>query len=374
MFSEMTWMLVLMGFIWVMIVAAMALLPYYTRKSIAFGIAVPPEQNKEEFLTGLRKHYAGLTAIMGVILAAVSLFALVRMDEQAAITLYVGTIVLYAVLAFVVYARCNIFVRNFKRDSDWVIQSQSAAMLVSRDDTRKLFNPLWYLTHLALIAGTAAYSLYLYPSLPPRLALNTDLQGNVTNYADTSYWVIMQMPLVMLVMLALFAGIGVMINRAKRQTDDPSKSQGFYNNRSFQIVMGHCMFWLGLFIQILVAAGQMQVLEVISLQVILWLTGILFAVITIGLIYIAVKVGQGGYRLSSDTGDDVLTAGDDRYWILYGSFYNNPNDSAIFIERRVGIGWTINLGRPAGKAIIILTFVVIIAMVVAVPLMTNSAG
>lgn len=64
-----------------------------------------------------------------------------------------------------------------------------------------------------------------------------------------------------------------------------------------------------------------------------------------------VRMGQGGSRLpvepsQAPTGPAVIgDRTDDRYW-KWGLFYNNPNDPALWVEKRFGIGWTINMGRP----------------------------
>ncbi len=38
---------------------------------------------------------------------------------------------------------------------------------------------------------------------------------------------------------------------------------------------------------------------------------------------------------------------DDEYYV-WGLFYVNPRDERIWIPKRIGIGWTLNFGRPAG--------------------------
>ncbi len=43
---------------------------------------------------------------------------------------------------------------------------------------------------------------------------------------------------------------------------------------------------------------------------------------------------------------------DDRYW-SGGIFYNNPDDPALFIEKRYGLGWTLNFGHPQAKLVLI---------------------
>ena len=37
---------------------------------------------------------------------------------------------------------------------------------------------------------------------------------------------------------------------------------------------------------------------------------------------------------------------DDRYWYA-GGFYFNPGDSAVWVPKRFGTGWTVNLARPS---------------------------
>jgi uncharacterized membrane protein len=45
---------------------------------------------------------------------------------------------------------------------------------------------------------------------------------------------------------------------------------------------------------------------------------------------------------------------DDQYW-YGGLFYNNPDDPAMFVPRRYGFGWTVNIGNPRGKLFLIAT-------------------
>jgi uncharacterized membrane protein len=64
------------------------------------------------------------------------------------------------------------------------------------------------------------------------------------------------------------------------------------------------------------------------------------------------RLGQGGSRVKAvkqkSSAVSATPVGDrtpDRYWKL-GVFYFNPDDSAIFIEKRFGLGYSLNFGRP----------------------------
>ncbi|MGH4139042.1 DUF5808 domain-containing protein [Clostridium sp.] len=43
----------------------------------------------------------------------------------------------------------------------------------------------------------------------------------------------------------------------------------------------------------------------------------------------------------------MLDRNDDKYW-RFGIFYINKEDPTIFIEKRFGVGWTVNLGITEG--------------------------
>jgi len=59
---------------------------------------------------------------------------------------------------------------------------------------------------------------------------------------------------------------------------------------------------------------------------------------------------------SSEERDQPMTArGDatpDSAW-KGGVFYYNPDDPALFVEKRYGLGWTLNFGHPQAKLILV---------------------
>jgi len=63
------------------------------------------------------------------------------------------------------------------------------------------------------------------------------------------------------------------------------------------------------------------------------------------------RLGQGGSRLATPQRSSTASSvpvGDrtpDRYWKL-GVFYFNPDDSAIVVEKRFGLGYSLNFARP----------------------------
>jgi uncharacterized membrane protein len=67
----------------------------------------------------------------------------------------------------------------------------------------------------------------------------------------------------------------------------------------------------------------------------------------------ALIAGQGGARLAKT--DDSNALGDrtaDSHW-LWGLLYFNRSDPALLVERRIGVGWTLNFGNPWSWLIIV---------------------
>jgi uncharacterized membrane protein len=66
------------------------------------------------------------------------------------------------------------------------------------------------------------------------------------------------------------------------------------------------------------------------------------------------RLGQSGARLSA-TSEEAAPAGDrspDRFWRA-GLFYVNPDDPALFVPKRFGLGYTLNFGRPGAWLVLL---------------------
>ena len=70
-------------------------------------------------------------------------------------------------------------------------------------------------------------------------------------------------------------------------------------------------------------------------------------IITLGSVFLSIKLGQGGNRIKINNTNEknIVNRDDDIHWKL-GVFYYNPDDPALFVEKRFGVGWTSNFGRP----------------------------
>ncbi|WP_122638724.1 MULTISPECIES: DUF5808 domain-containing protein [unclassified Romboutsia] len=86
----------------------------------------------------------------------------------------------------------------------------------------------------------------------------------------------------------------------------------------------------------------------------MWTTTILLVVSSIYQTYLY-------YKSPSKYKTAVYSVDDDDNWI-FGSIYNNPNDPSLFVQKRFGIGWTVNIGSVKGKIVFFSPFIITIVI------------
>lgn len=184
-----------------------------------------------------------------------------------------------------------------------------------------------------------------------------NFSGEVTNWADKSYRSVLALPVVQLFITLLFLFINTLIAKAKQQIDSANPERSIQQSLVFRrrwslftLLTAIAMVLLFLFIQLsFIFPLNLQLLTIVPLL----LTG----VVVLGAIFLSFTTGQGGSRVKVVSGKEkqVINRDDDKYWKL-GQFYFNPNDPAMFLEKRFGVGWTINMANP-------LTWVIFVGIV-----------
>jgi uncharacterized membrane protein len=89
-----------------------------------------------------------------------------------------------------------------------------------------------------------------------------------------------------------------------------------------------------------------------------------FVIMTVGSLEL-VRRGQGGVRLAPVHGEEVVAdRTPDQCW-KWGIFYYNPHDPALMVEKRFGIGWTLNFahgGAWAFMGLVLASLIVALSM------------
>jgi uncharacterized membrane protein len=85
--------------------------------------------------------------------------------------------------------------------------------------------------------------------------------------------------------------------------------------------------------------------------------GIGVLILTVFLVFALLRMGQGGSRAAPGGPSGDRTP--DACW-KWGMFYINPSDPALFVEKRFGIGYTVNLGNRWSWIFLVITLLPLI--------------
>lgn len=198
------------------------------------------------------------------------------------------------------------------------------------------------------------YTLTQYNSMPDIIPTHWDITGKADAFSKKSFVTVLG-PIIMSV------GIGVIVcvssiyslkTRGKLNTDNILESKKLHLNHLKKFALTFFVLNLScqvLFITMLIATASASKINVF----VMWTCTILLILAAIYQTYLYYK-SPNKSKIAVYSVDD-----DDNNWLL-GTFYNNPNDPSLFVQKRFGVGWTINIGNTKGKILFISPFIIIL--------------
>jgi uncharacterized membrane protein len=225
--------------------------------------------------------------------------------------------------------------------------------------------PSTFLPKVALLLGAGlglwalGYAWAHYADMPASVPTHFGPSGRADAWKPKSFLTVMLLPLMTLLMGVGLSGFAWLTARAKRAIRLSDQGASLEAQVRFRGAMAGFLSGTAL-----LATLMLALMAVTSIQVGLgWRPGLPAGVMALtivlliyaigGTIYLAFRYGQGGARLERARTDTPLTNGlaDNRSWVL-GMFYVNREDPSILVERRFGLGYTINFGN--WKALLLL--------------------
>ena len=328
-------------------------MPQLTRRDIFFGVTVAPQfratPQARAILAGYRR------GIVGVTLAISFLFY----QFGATITDLDGG----ALLMLELFACVGVLVLTQRRTMPFRarVTSTREASLAPQPLMPALI-PL--LAGPYLILGLATLTLVTHwAQVPDPMPVHWDLVGNPNGWMPKKpaiLWTILAAYLVMCVVCSLIVIGMVYFSRQISASGAPAREERRFRWIGVAVTMAAgyltaSLAFLPLFPHVTIAFGG--------------IAAVLVAVI-IGALEL-VRRGQGGERLAvADSSTEAISdRTPDACWI-WGIFYYNPEDPALMVEKRFGIGWTLNFAHRGAWAFMILIFVAL-AFSLSLPLLAR---
>ncbi|CAM4471531.1 DUF1648 domain-containing protein [Paenibacillus tarimensis] len=335
-------------------------LPFFSPRNILFGITIPDKQIDHPAMHGFKYRYIWSVIIAGILWAtliiALSLAGLLEelpADDGISELLIVTSVIGYILIASIIFIIFHGQVSDYKRQQGWSttppLPKKAAADLKFRSSSI-IYSNYWFLPHMLVTLLGIGAALALYDRIPDVIGLRYSIEGEVLRSAEKTVHRVLLLNYVQLISIGVFILLNYSI-RSLRQRLNPSapaesREQEIRYRRSMSLLMISLCFLLVVYFALLQAmtlyGGNMKLAGSLA---------VLFPLLT------AAVIGAAGFRIQRMRGREE-SEGEDHHW-KGGMLYYNPSDPALFVEKRVGVGWTINFARPVSWLIIALIVVVI---------------
>ena len=197
-------------------------------------------------------------------------------------------------------------------------------------------------TTIASISGTTGYILGRAASVPSLLAVHFDEQGAADRFVRASYPIILVPVWIQLSLAIVFGAItAVLLYRAKK-TRSAVESVVSRQERERMLMTAEAIS--------LLAAIWVMFQGLLAIRLIMmWQTmccglGVVYYQSLVVCIVLSAIVGVRA-AVYLEYPKPVMRETEPAHW-RYPGIYFNPQDPALFVPLRNGVGWTLNLGRP----------------------------
>ncbi|MCC5911075.1 MAG: DUF1648 domain-containing protein [Clostridiaceae bacterium] len=338
-------------------------MPNFTKKTLLFGIVIPEEVSKNEEVIKLEKIYKRNYGLSAVLVSVV--INIISIKTQNVHLLSWGIMILILIMtANYVYVHNK--AKLLKKEKGWTIDKKQVVVVnTSHHHKQSYLSPHWFWIPISIMLFTFVFTMIQYPHLPEEIPIRFDYSGEAIGYSTKSFFSGFGLPLTQLGITILFYFIYRMIKGVKPSIQASRPKVSLQQNQIAKYYWAIYLLGTLVVLQLHFSYIQLNVLQVINpaAPVNLLIHAFAIAIPMLGAILVAVKTGQSGSRikveLSEEADTNVIDREDDRFW-KWGMFYYNPEDPSLMIEKRFGIGWTINCGRPIGMAITIIILVVLV--------------
>jgi uncharacterized membrane protein len=296
------------------VMASLHALPFLPRPERLFGLAVPREvRYGMEGRQAIRRYELHLLPWTAAALVASITLPL----SWAAVWLVAASLLpLYA--AGWIFARRRTEVRHLALPAP----SLREARLTDEDD-RRFWQMLSFVPPLAILAGTALYLHLHWDQIPARFPIHWGADGAPNGWSTRSFAGVYG-PLLLgaIVVLFIWGILAITVWGSRRSARHPAAEV-------VQTVVAYV-------IAVAFSLAGLLPLHIVPL-------GALPAFLVASFGFLALTVWLS-VRRRAETGAQAAEITPEACW-HGGGFYYNPDDPALFVEKRIGLGWTFNFGN-----------------------------
>lgn len=337
--------------------------PYLSMRGLFFGVRLEEQHKKDKAIKHITKAYLLKCTGAFILSLVVTLWYMLscHSENQVVFAMILSIFVLIGLcFAFFImaYNQIKFFAHTLEGSSEETTKIVvDTDFMKEKNKLRKYFRIL-YLIPLILIVISIVYVFINYSKLPELLPTHWNLLGEADHWQAKSPMNLGMQSMMQLILLGVLFYVSdqIFTTRGKLDTNNYETSKKVLID--YLKGMGYSLYSITLSILLIFILTTFSMVKGTSLGISFILLGLILPLLAV--IYMFVIWFK--YRKNSSSHTTYSPENEDSHWI-WGSLYYNPNDPSLFVEKRYGIGWTINLGTLTGKIIMIITVLIIIGSI-----------
>jgi len=357
----------LFGFILLFITVLQAFMPKFLKPTEAFGVYIPDSHVKDPVVMKLKSRYTTFVFTFGIIIFIGYLWWSLTQNppEEILVLVSVSTQLTTLIMSIGYYFVMHFRVKKRKESEKWLSgKSEVRVIDVKFQEKLKLIPRVIFIIPMIVTVGLIIYTFMKYDQMPEMIPTHWGPTGEADAFSEKTYFSVIALPLILLVMQGMFLMMSEGMKFSGARLNPSNKKTSLVQQLAFRKYTSLLALFVTIGITLILGYFHLQIIHPeISLSIIMWALPLTFLLLTFVVIGIyAIKVGQSGSRLKVE-GDSPLienkiAVDEDQYW-KGGIFYMNKNDPSIMVEKRFGVGWTLNFAHPVSWIVFLIPLLLI---------------
>lgn len=331
-----------------------AVTPYFQPKGEVFSVSVPTSAENDPAVRKLKKRFSVVVLVAATVFTVAAVACgFAGSESKAMVFIISGSFVVPVFVGGGMIIASRSRMMKMKKERGWIAEPRQSVAAIGEDSTLvpRGISLKWNWAYVPIMVITAIIAVVGYDTMPDMIPMHIDFAGNVTDVAQKTPMAV-AFPVLFETFMAVcfvFSHWSALRSKPGTTPEHPASSSWAYGLflRAQTVTLLVCGLLLTAVIGILM---ELSFIGMASLQIVLIAVLALTVLVLVATVGVNLVFGQSGSKVFRMEESDNLLRNDDACWKL-GMLYVNGNDASIFVPKRSGFGWTVNLGRPSAWAL-----------------------
>lgn len=371
-----------MGFLMLVLLILQWLMPKLVDPTVPFGVRVPPYRLRDPaVLLAHRRYTVGMSMTL-VFCVATWLWIWLGDPNSINSVSYIALLPLIPlVLGFFNYYAVHRGLRQAKVEGRWM---DGHRQVIVAETNPTIFQAtvswVWSLPALLVIIATVVLGAVRYPKVPRVFPIHFDANGVANGFATKSVNSVFAPVFFQVGILILMVILHVILGRTRGNLDpaDPAGSALRQGRRKVRLIQATWVLMAGINVSLLWGSIVIWGVIHVSSAAVMWGTMIPLVICIVILTSVFIRSPLSTFSSNEPTVAHGNEAGipvrrdDDASWYL-GAIYFNRDDPRFVVDKRFGVGWTLNFAHPLSRVIIGAIILIVVGSTVILPIVAHTS-